>query len=211
MRRNKPQHAHSGFLMLPCVLALALAAASNSACAGGNAPALTQVRTLTSALLEAMHAGSSGSVTKEYRQLQPVIEEVFALPLMTRLSIGPDWAGFAPRERQALVRAFSRYTIANYAHNFHRFDGQQFEIDPRVITRGADKIIQTSLTSPGNTPVALLYRMREVAGTWRVIDVYYNGVSQLTLHRVQFASAIGAGGAFALIAYLNGVSETLLK
>lgn len=191
--------------------ALVLLPAANYAYAAGSEPAVMQVKTLSSALLKSMRAGSAESAAARYRELKPVIEQVFALAFMTRLSIGPAWASFPPPQRQAVIAAFSRYTIANYAHNFNKFSGQSFEVDDNVITRGADKVVQTSLTSPGGTPTNLLYRMRQVDGTWRVVDVYFNGISQLTLHRVQFASAIASGGSPALITYLNKVSDSLMK
>jgi phospholipid transport system substrate-binding protein len=197
------------FATLLCVLLVAPAA--NSAYAAASEPAVTQVQTLTSALLKAMKSGPHASVTERYRNLKPVIEQTFALPFMTRLSVGPDWAKFSPQQQTALVAAFSRYTIANYAHNFDDFNGQLFEVDDNVIDRGADKVVRSSITSPGGTPTSLLYRMREVDGTWKIVDVFFNGVSQLTLHRVDFASAIGAGGAPALIAYLNKLSDGLMK
>jgi phospholipid transport system substrate-binding protein len=50
-----------------------------------------------------------------------------------------------------------------------------------------------------------------VNGTWKVIDVYFNGVSQLILHRTEFAEAIASGGPPALIAHLNKVSDGLMK
>ena len=191
--------------------ALVLAPAVNCAYATATEPAVTQVKTLTSALLKAMKAGPHTSVTERYRNLEPVIEKTFALPFMTRLSVGPDWAKFSPQQQTALVAAFSRYTIANYAHNFDDFNGQRFDVDDNVINRGPDKVVRTTLTSPGGTPTSLLYRMREVDGAWKIVDVFFNGVSQLTLHRVDFASAIGSGGAPALIAYLNKLSDGLMK
>lgn len=190
---------------------LVLAPAANCAYAAASDPAVTQVQTLTTALLKAMRAGPHASMTARYRKLEPVIERTFALPFMTRLSVGPDWEKFSPQQQAALIAAFSRYTIANYAHNFHEFNGQRFDVDDNVIDRGPDKVVRTSITSPGGTPTNLLYRMREVDGSWKIVDVFFNGVSQLTLHRVDFASAIGAGGAPALIAYLDRLSDGLMK
>jgi len=198
------------FATFLCMLLL-LAPAANSAYAAAAEPAVTQVKTLTSALLKAMKAGPHTSVTARYRNLEPVIEQTFALPFMTRLSVGPDWAKFSPQQQTQLVAAFSRYTIANYAHNFDDFNGQRFDIDDNVVNRGPDRIVRTTLTSPGGTPTSLLYRMREVDGVWKIVDVFFNGVSQLTLHRVDFASAIGSGGASALITYLNKLSDGLMK
>jgi phospholipid transport system substrate-binding protein len=199
----------AGFVLV--LGALALAPAASAARATGVGPAVSQVQTLSSALLEAMRAGPTESVTMRYRELAPVIERVFALAFMTRLSVGPDWSRFSPQQQSALIAAFSRYTIANYAHDFAKFSGQRFDVDGNVITRGEDEVIQTSLTSAGASPSSLLYRMREVDGTWKVVDVYYNGISQLTLHRVQFASALASGGPPVLIAYLNRVSDGLMK
>ena len=197
------------FVLFLCVLVLAPAA--NSAYATATEPAVTQVRTLTSALLEAMKAGPHASMTERYRQLKPVVEQTFALPFMTRLSVGPDWAKFSPEQQKAMVAAFSRYTIANYAHNFHEFNGQRFDVDDNVITRGPDKVVRTSITSADGTATNLLYRMRDVDGAWKIVDVFFNGVSQLSLHRVDFTSAIGSGGAAGLIAYLNKLSDGLMK
>ena len=196
------------FATFLCVLLLAPAA--NFAYAATNEPAVAQVQTLTSALLKAMKAGPHASVTQRYRDLEPVIKQTFALSFMTQLSVGPDWAKFSPQQQTALVAAFSRYTIANYAHNFDDFNGQRFEVDDNVIDRGPDRVVRSSIASSGGT-TNLLYRMREVDGTWKIVDVFFNGVSQLALHRVDFASAIGAGGAPALISYLNKLSDGLMK
>jgi len=197
--------------LLMTLYALTVAPVPLLAAPAPGAPAVTRVQALSRALLRAMKAGPATPATARYRQLEPVIERVFALPFMTRLSVGPDWATFSPQQRSAVIAAFSRYTIANYAHNFRKFSGQSFKVGDNVIIRGKDEVIQTSLASPGATPTSLLYRMRDIDGTWKIVDVYYNGVSQLTLHRVQFASAIASGGAPVLVAYLNRTSDNLMK
>ncbi|HEX4266633.1 MAG TPA: ABC transporter substrate-binding protein [Steroidobacteraceae bacterium] len=191
--------------------AFLLAPVVDSAYAAGSDPAVAQVRTLTASLLSAMRAGPAVSTAERYRKLQPVIRQVFALPLMTSLSVGPDWTSFRPQQQQALISAFSRYTIANYAHNFHSYDGQKFQVDGTAVSRADEKIVRSSLIPRDGTPSSLLYRMRNVNGTWKVIDVYYDGVSQLILHRTDFAAAIASGGAPALLAHLNKVSDDLMK
>jgi phospholipid transport system substrate-binding protein len=174
-------------------------------------PAAIQVQTLTSALLKSMQAGRAESMAERYRNLEPVIQQVFALPLVTRLAVGPDWANLSPEQQKTVIVAFTRFTIANYAYNFRHFDGQKFEIDDNVLTRGTDKIVRTRLIPAHDTPVNLLYRMHEVNGTWKIVDVYSDGISELTLRRSDFASALAAGGAPVLIAHLNQSSDRLMK
>jgi phospholipid transport system substrate-binding protein len=198
--------------ILPILLCAALVpAVADSARAADSDPAAAQVQTLTASLLKSMQAGSGISMTERYRNLEPVIERVFALPLVTRLSVGPEWPNFSPDQQQALVAAFSRYTVANYAHNFRKFEGQKFEVDAAVVSRGQDKIVQTRIVQPPDSPVSMLYRMHEVDGTWKIIDVYTEGISALALRRSDFASAIASGGAPTLIAHLNKVSDGLMK
>jgi len=196
------------FLMLLCVLLLMPVADPANPVVSD--PAASQVQTLTASLLQSMQAGTAEPMTERYRKLEPVIHQVIGLPLMTRLAVGPEWTNFSPEQQNALIAAFSRFTIANYAHNFRDFSGQKFEIDD-VASRGEDKIVRTRILPAHDTPVNLLYRMREVDGAWKVIDVYSDGISELTLRRDDFVAAIAAGGAPALIAHLHKVSDDLMK
>jgi phospholipid transport system substrate-binding protein len=188
-----------------------LAAFAGSAQAATPDPAAAPVQALTAALVQSMKAGSTWSMSERYRQLEPVIEQVFALPIVTKLAVGPEWASFTPDQQQALITAFTRFTIANYASNFHSFDGQKFEMDDNVLTRGTERIVRTRVIPAHDTPVSLLYRTREVDGAWKIIDVYSDGVSSLALRRSDFAAAIAKGGAPELLAYLNRTSDDLMK
>ena len=183
----------------------------DSAGAAVSDPAAIQVQTLTDALLKSMRAGTTISMTERYKQLEPVIEKVFAMPLVTRLAVGPEWANFSADQQKALIAAYTRFTVANYAHNFHDFDGQKFEIDDNVLSRGDDKVVRTRVIPSHDVPVTLLYRMHEVDGTWKIIDVISDGVSQLALRRSDFAVALATGGAPALIAHLDKSSDGLMK
>ena len=196
------------FAMLFCMLLLMPVA--DPAFAVVSDPAASQVQTLTASLLRSMQAGPAEPMTERYRRLEPVIDQVIGLRLMTRLAVGPDWTNFSPEQQNAVIAAFSRFTIATYAHNFRDFSGQKFEVDD-VISRGVDKIVRTRIIPAHDTPVNLLYRMREVDGVWKVVDVYSDGISELALRRDDFAAAIAAGGAPVLIAHLNKVSDDLMK
>ena len=195
--------------MLLC--AVFLVPVPDSAYGAVSDPGAIQVQTLTDALLKSMRAGTTISMTERYKQLEPVIEQVFAMPLVTRLAVGPEWAKFPPDQQKALIAAYTRFTVANYAHNFHSFDGQKFEIDDNVLSRGDDKVVRTRVIPAHDVPASLLYRMHQVDGAWKVIDVISDGVCQLALRRSDFAVAIAAGGAPALIAHLNKASDGLLK
>ena len=179
--------------------------------AASTEPAVAQVHSLTEALEKSMRAGGAASMAQRYRDLEPVVERVFALPLMTRVSVGPDWSTFSPGEQEAVLAAFTRYTVASYAHNFREADGKKFEIDDAAASRGQDRIVRARLVLPREAPATLLYRLHDVQGTWKVVDVYYDGVSELNLRRTDFSAALGSGGVAELIAHLNRLSGDLMK
>lgn len=183
------------------MLALTLTA---PALAQAGDPAITTVEGLDNGLLAIMHAGAAAGQAGRERQIAPVVDRSFDLALMTRLSVGPAWLSFSPRDQAALVTAFRAMTIAQYAHNFDGWEGQRFTVTPQVMTRGLDKVVRTNLASSGADGEALNYRLREIDGQWKIIDVYYrNDISQLSTRRSDFAAVLANGGASALIARLN--------
>ncbi len=186
------------------LLTSAVLAAPATALAQASDPAAATVAALDNGLLAIMHAGAKAGQAGRTREIAPVVDRAFDLPLMARLSVGPPWNSFAPHDQQALITAFRALTVAQYAKNFDGWSGERFTIAPQVETRGTDRLVRTTLTSPGGTSEVLDYRLRQDGGTWKIIDVFYrNAISQLATRRSDFAAVVAKGGAPALIAHLE--------
>ena len=87
-----------------------------------------------------MKAG--GTTKSRYDKLKPAIEQAFDIPGMTALSVGPSWSSISPADQKALIEAFDRMTIANYARNFDSYSGEKFTVDPAVTERGSRQVRQ---------------------------------------------------------------------
>jgi phospholipid transport system substrate-binding protein len=177
-------------------------------------PAETPITSFDSNVMSIMKQAQGGlAFHGRYAAFKPVIEQTLDLPTMTRIAVGPSWATMSEADRQALINAFTRLTVASYAHNFDGYDGQRFTVDPNVIARGQDKIVQTHLIKANGDSVSLAYRMRQTpAGGWKVIDIYYNNsISELTTRRSDFASTLASGGAKALADHLNAQADKLSR
>ena len=198
------------------LIRLALAGAlsvmlAGSALAQAADPAAARIDSFDAALIKTMQAGKAAGVQGRAKVIGPVVEQTFDLAAMVRFAVGPDWTKMASDDQAALQKAFSRFTVANYAKNFDNYSGQKLNLDGPVQDRGADKLVKTRLTG-GGSDVALAYRMRDSGGTWKIIDVYYNGsISQLTTQRSDFAATLASGGAKALVAKLDAQTDKLLK
>jgi phospholipid transport system substrate-binding protein len=192
-------------------VALAALAFGPAAVAAPADPAAARVDAFDDALIDMMKGGAALGVKGRAHKLTPAVEAAFDLPTMTRFAVGPRWAQMTPAQQNALVAAFTRLTVDSYAHNFDKYNGERFELDANVQTRGADKIVQSRLIPTHDKPVNLIYRMRETPQGWKIIDVYFDGVSQLTTRRSDFAQPVATGGAEGLLTHLNSLTEKLLK
>jgi phospholipid transport system substrate-binding protein len=189
------------------IFAAAIVAAAAPALAQASDPAAATVDTLDDALIATMKAGAAAGMKGREAKIGPAIDRAFDLPLMTRLAVGPSWNTIAPADQKALVAAFRRMTVAQYASNFDGYAGQSFVIAPKVETRGGDKLVRTTLKDPKGGDVAIAYRLRQSGGGWKIIDVFYkNSISQIATRRSDFASILQKGGAKALISHLNALA-----
>ena len=188
-----------------------LAGAPAAVLAQASDPAAAKIESFDAAVIKTLQAGKAAGAAGRAKVVGPAVEDTFDLPFMTRVAVGPDWAKMSPDDQAALLKAYSRYAIANWAKNFDSYSGQKLELDGPVQTRGADKLVKTKLTGGGSN-VSLAYRLRDNGQGWKVIDVYYNStISQITTQRADFASTLSSGGAKALIAKLNAQTDKLLK
>ncbi|HZZ89827.1 MAG TPA: ABC transporter substrate-binding protein [Caulobacteraceae bacterium] len=175
-------------------------------------PAAAQVDAFDGALLSAMKAGKAAGPQGRYRTLEPAVNRAFDIPTMIRFAVGPTWSSIPAAQQAALTSAFQRLTVASYAHNFDGYSGERFQVDPNVVTRGPDKVVQTKIIPTSGAPVAIAYRMRQSGGSWKIIDVFYNGsISQLTTRRSDFSATLAHGGAPALITHLNQLADKQLQ
>lgn len=174
-------------------------------------PAAAQVQGFYDVLLDSMKHAKELGVKGRYDKLKPAITKAFDLQGMMRAAVGAKWASFTPAEQSALTAAFERKTVAEYASNFDGFSGEKFIVEPTATPRGADKIVQSKLIA-GKQTIPFGYRMRQSAGSWKVLDIYLNGViSQLATQRSDFAATVASGGAQALTKQLNTNADKLLK
>ena len=176
-----------------------------------NAP-VAAIESFNATLLDIMKNAQRLGIRGREQRLRPVMESVFNLPAMTRISVGPSWNQIAPGDQQALIRAFSDWSIATFANRFDGWSGESFRTVGENTLQSGDHLVRTQLVRPRDEPVALNYLMRDYNGTWQVVDVYLSGtVSELASRRAEFTTLLREGGAPRLEAELRRRTETLLR
>jgi phospholipid transport system substrate-binding protein len=193
-------------LRLSLTLALAGGASAQAVQAD---PAAGRVEAFCNGVIDTVKGLKGAGARARADQLRPLIEGHFELPIVAQFAVGQSWTSMTPADRTSVVAGLSRYTAARYAQEFETYSGQRCTVDPAVVTRGADKLVKTQVTEGGET-TSVDYRLREYGGAWKVVDVYFRGVSQLATQRADFAGVLRTSGAPGLVAKLNELTARML-
>ena len=143
-------------------------------------------------LLSVMKNARTLGYRGRYRVLAPAIDGTFHLPAMTRLVAGRGkWKSFSDGQKQAFIDAFSRMTMATYAHRFDGYSGESFQTMEAVPVRSKTVLVKASVTKGDGEVIHLNYLLRRFGSGWRVIDVFLKGtISELATRRSEYSSVL---------------------
>jgi phospholipid transport system substrate-binding protein len=120
-----------------------------------------------------------------------------------KVSVGLRWDTMDPASRVDLLKVYRRFTVATYAANFNRYDGERFQILPGWRDSGLDRIVATEIITQADH-LRLDYVMRDDKDMWRVVDVLLEGsISRVAVQRSDFRKILASGKVDALIASLR--------
>jgi phospholipid transport system substrate-binding protein len=174
------------------------------------AVATPQVEKLHAALIGIMQGAQTLGYDGRYDQLSPVVTETFDLPFMASKSVGRHWKSLDDNDRARWNEVFVRLITANYAGRFDGFSGEHFETLGEEPAVNDTRVVLTKIVVPDDEDVHLNYRLRQVDGEWRIIDIYLNGtISELALRRSEYSSVLKREGFEKLLTTLNAKVDEL--
>ena len=183
-----------------CIVAVALI--TGAAATQSSGPAAV-VEKFNAKLLEAMQGGEKLGYAGRYALLEPVIYDVFALDLMTRISVGRHWKNMSENQRNQMIALYRQWSTATYARRFDTYAGQRFEVLPEQKVRRSTVIVRSHVVKKTGEVVAFLYKLKSIRKKWLIVDIHVKGVSQLANTRAQFTSILDRDGYDALVKKLK--------
>jgi phospholipid transport system substrate-binding protein len=157
------------------------------------------IQTFDDALLDTMKNAGKLGYQGRYAKLEPVVEQTYDLPLMARISVGPQWASLSPEDQAKIIEAFKKLSVGTDGYG-----GEQFQITGDAPTTGGDEKVDTKLIRPHDDPVELDYRLRKNGESWKIIDVFLSGtISQLANYRSEFSATLRDKGPDGLVQLIN--------
>lgn len=152
----------------------------------------------------ALVSDSDGTAERR-EEFGELVQTYFDMPGIGRFLLGRYWRTATEAEQQAYVEAFTENMIYTYSRRFDEYGGQKLVIDG---TRedGRFDIVSSRIVSPSsNEEYRLEWRVIEVEGGKKIVDIVIEGVSMSVTQRQEYASVIqnNGGKVQALVDALN--------
>ncbi len=190
-------------LFLAIVVPLALSWSPPRASAAEEAPS-DIVKRLNTAVIAVMREADELGFAGRYDRLAPILTAAFDFPLMARVSVGRYWRKLADSDRERLVDAFGRMSIATFADRFDGYSGERFEIIGEAPAPRKSILVRNHLVKNDGGVVAINYLLKRSEMRWRVTDVILDAkFSELAIKRSEYGSVIKNEGFGELIRRLN--------
>ncbi len=140
-----------------------------------------------------------------------ILREGFDLKLIARFVIGKYWRQANDDQRQEYLDVFSVYVIKTYARRLGGFEGQSFKITgTKLAGEKKDVMVNTSIDQGSSgPPIVATWRVRDIDGQYKIIDVVIEGVSMAVTQRQEFASVTRRSGIEGLVQVLRAQTERM--
>ena len=166
--------------------------------------AVTVVERLQQSLVAAAALTPDPGPAGRYARLAPVVEATHDLETMGRLTVRRYWRDWSEAERAAFSDAFARLSIKTYASRFAAVGPETFGILGGA-EDGEDRVeVQSRVRRKDGDDVPIDYLLQRQDNAWRIINVFADGASELSLMASEYYAVLESGGFVALLAEIEG-------
>ena len=184
-----------------------LAAVALIACLAGAAHAGESPRALvekmTQQAVDILGNKSLSSDEKRHR-IEDLAYANIDFDTMSRLVLARNWSRLSPAQQEEFVKLFREHLALTYGRNIESYNNEKVEVVGERDEGHGDWTVKTKiLRGGGNADVLVDYRLRQVNGSWHIIDVVIERVSLVANFRSQFQEIMASGGASRLLDVLR--------
>ncbi len=203
MRRARPIVLATLIVFAPlCGVALALDAPP----AGDGSGPRAVVQATTSAVIEVLANGSLSADQKRHK-IEEIVYARVDFETLSRLVMARNWTQLSEPQQKQFMEEFRQSLSATYGRNVESYKNEKVRItEDRAEPRG-DWTVRTRIVRNGSNDINVDYRLRQVDGTWKIIDIIIENVSLVANFRSQFQEIMSSGGPTRLLQVLHEKNE----
>lgn len=155
-------------------------------------------------LVAAINDTRSDLATRRQR-VAAILRRAVDIEGVGRFILGRWWRQASPAEQQEYLKLFEETLIRNLSARFGEYQGVRFSLGRTQQRTEDDVLVNTIIERPNSAPFALDWRVGEVNGQPKVVDVIAEGTSLRLTQRSEYSSVIqqNNGSVAALLAAMK--------
>jgi len=128
-------------------------------------------------------------------EFKTLLNNSFDMDSIAKFSLGRYWNTANPAQQKEYVTLFKKMIVNVYTQRFGDYKGQKFEVkSARPVGNGDVLVMSQIIPTDGGDSIQVDWRVRNKAGTFKIVDVLVAGVSMSVTQRSDFSSVIQRGG-----------------
>ena len=143
------------------------------------------------------------STDEKRKRVEDVVLASVDFETLSKLVIARNWSKFSDAQRTEFMTLFKNHLSMTYGRNVESYKNEKVTITGSREESGGDTTVKTKILRGGPGDILVDYRMRQTAGTWKIIDVIIEGVSLVSNFRSQFQDVVAGGGPERLLTLLR--------
>jgi len=143
-------------------------------------------------LVAAINAG--GPVAPKRERVAAILRRAIDIEGVGRFVLGRWWRVASAAEQAEYLRLFEETLIRNLSARFGEFQGVRFALGRQQQRTEDDALISTIIERPSTSPFNLDWRVADVSGQPRVVDVIAEGTSLRLTQRSEYSAVVTRNG-----------------
>ncbi len=146
------------------------------------------------------------SLAEKDARFAALFNKAFDLDFIGQFVLGRNWRAATPEQRKEFISVYRQLNISTWSKRFDEFKGKKFVFKGTSPSTSKGQVfVNTIVPMDQGEPAKVLWRVREKAGSYKIVDIVIENVSLAITARNEYTSFIknNPGGIDALIANLK--------
>lgn len=193
---------------LLALLVIALGAAAPASAAADLAPRAAKFIEARGSEVIAIVNGP-GSLEEKRAKVAAILLDSVDVRGVAQFVLGRHWRTATETQRNEYLALFEQVLVRNLSSRFGELTGVTFTIARNQMVSDEEAIVSTVIARPNNPPVTLDWRVTEIGGKPKIVDVVAEGTSLRITQRSEYGAVVQRSGG--LEGLLNAMRQQLAQ
>jgi len=150
-----------------------------------------------------------GSVEEKREKVAAILRDSVDVRGLAQFVLGRHWRTATEPQRREYLSLFEQVLVRNLSSRFGELTGVTFTVARNQMVSEEEAVVSTVVTRPNNPAVTLDWRVAEVGGKPKIVDVVAEGTSLRITQRSEYGAVVQRSGG--MDGLLNAMRQQLAQ